>query len=122
MLVDFIANRICDYLLGSRHVAGATFVTKCKVLGAPEMPSRLMSCHATGEFVRKYFDFLGNDSTSCESRLERAPLTSRVRASRAVALGYIDPARSPPPRATRSTKSMGSIYKNESTHIACGLR
>jgi len=40
-------------------IAASDFVTQCKVLGSPEMKSRLLLCHATIVAMHQCFDLLG---------------------------------------------------------------
>ncbi|CAM9188078.1 unnamed protein product, partial [Heterosigma akashiwo] len=51
-------NRICDYLY-ALATTFTDFVTNCKVLGTPEMASRLLLCEATGLVMRQCFKLLG---------------------------------------------------------------
>jgi len=57
-LDDLYPYHICDYLYAV-SVAAADFVTQCKVLGSPEMKSRLLLCKATTLAMRECFGLLG---------------------------------------------------------------
>ena len=58
VLVDLYPYRICDYIYALSN-AIADFVTQCKVLGSPEMISRLLLCKAGAIVMRQCFDLLG---------------------------------------------------------------
>lgn len=57
-LDDLYPCHICDYVYNVA-IAASDFVTKCKVLGTPEMKSRLLLCHATIVAMVQCFDLLG---------------------------------------------------------------
>jgi arginyl-tRNA synthetase len=57
-LEDLYPYHICDFLY-SVATAASEFVTQCKVLGSPEMESRLLLCRATTVVMRQCFDLLG---------------------------------------------------------------
>jgi len=57
-LEDLYPYHICDFLY-SVATAASEFVTQCKVLGSPEMESRLLLCRATTAVMRQCFDLLG---------------------------------------------------------------
>lgn len=57
-LADLLPNRLCEYLHGL-CVKATSFVSICKVLGTPEMRSRLLLCAATCKVMRQCFDLLG---------------------------------------------------------------
>lgn len=57
-LEDLFPYHICEYLY-NLSVAASDFVTKCKVVGSPEMKSRLLLCHATVMAMHQCFDLLG---------------------------------------------------------------
>jgi arginyl-tRNA synthetase len=57
-LGNLFPYHICEFLY-STSVAVGDFVTQCKVLGSPEMKSRLLLCHATSSVLRQCFDLLG---------------------------------------------------------------
>ena len=57
-LGDLYPYHICDYVYALSNAA-SEFVTQCKVLGSPEMESRLMLCRATAIVMRQCFDLLG---------------------------------------------------------------
>uniref|UniRef100_A0A7S4AKI1 arginine--tRNA ligase n=1 Tax=Pseudo-nitzschia australis TaxID=44445 RepID=A0A7S4AKI1_9STRA len=57
-LEDLLPYHICDYVY-SLSIAGSDFVTQCKVLGTPEMKSRLLLCHVTATSMKQCFDLLG---------------------------------------------------------------
>jgi arginyl-tRNA synthetase len=56
-LEDLFPYHICDYLY-NLSIAASDFVTQCKVLGSPEMKSRLILCRATTMAMRECFDLL----------------------------------------------------------------
>jgi len=58
VLVDLYPYRICDYIYSLSNVI-SDFVTQCKVLGSPEMISRLLLCKAGAIVMRQCFDLLG---------------------------------------------------------------
>ena len=58
VLKDLYPYRVCDYLYAVSNAA-SDFVTQCKVLGSPEMESRLLLCRATAIVMRQCFDLLG---------------------------------------------------------------
>ncbi|KAL3822104.1 hypothetical protein ACHAXA_011882 [Cyclostephanos tholiformis] len=57
-LNDLFPYHICDFLY-DLAIAASEFVTQCKVLGSPEMESRLFLCRATAITMRQCFDLLG---------------------------------------------------------------
>lgn len=57
-LDDLYPYHICDYVYNV-SIAASDFVTQCKVLGSPEMESRLLLCRATAMAMRTCFDLLG---------------------------------------------------------------
>ena len=57
-LEDLFPYRICDYVY-DLSIAVATFVTQCRVLGSPEMNSRLLLCKITAGAMHQCFDLLG---------------------------------------------------------------
>jgi len=57
-LDDLYPYHICDYVYNV-SIAASDFVTKCKVLGTPEMKSRLLLCHATTVAMVQCFELLG---------------------------------------------------------------
>jgi len=57
-LDDLSPYHICDYVYTLSNSA-SDFVTKCHVLGSPEMKSRLLLCYATTMAMRQCFDLLG---------------------------------------------------------------
>jgi arginyl-tRNA synthetase len=57
-LDDLLPYHICDYVY-SLSIAGSEFVTQCRVLGSPEMKSRLLLCHVTTMAMQQCFDLLG---------------------------------------------------------------
>ncbi|CAB9513415.1 Arginine--tRNA ligase [Seminavis robusta] len=57
-LDDLFPYHICEYVYNV-SIAASDFVTQCKVLGVPEMKSRLLLCHATMVAMRQCFDLLG---------------------------------------------------------------
>eukprot|EP00956_Cyclotella_meneghiniana_P024215 scaffold48316_cov72-Cyclotella_meneghiniana.AAC.5 len=57
-LADLYPYHICDYVY-ALSIAASEFVTQCKVLGSPEMESRLLLCRATAIVMRQCFDLLG---------------------------------------------------------------
>lgn len=57
-LKDLYPYHICDFLY-ELSIAASEFVTQCKVLGSPEMESRLLLCRATAITMRQCFDLLG---------------------------------------------------------------
>jgi len=58
VLKDLYPYRICDFLYALSN-AVSDFVTQCKVLGSPEMESRLLLCRASAVVMRQCFDLLG---------------------------------------------------------------
>lgn len=56
-LQDLYPYRVCDFLYALSN-AVSDFVTKCKVLGSPEMESRLLLCRASAICMRQCFDLL----------------------------------------------------------------
>mmetsp|Transcript_9998 Transcript_9998/g.18285 ORF Transcript_9998/g.18285 Transcript_9998/m.18285 type:complete len:861 (+) Transcript_9998:74-2656(+) len=57
-LNDLFPYHICDFVY-TLSIAASEFVTQCKVLGSPEMESRLLLCRATALTMRQCFDLLG---------------------------------------------------------------
>ena len=57
-LSDLYPYHICDFVY-ALSIAASEFVTQCKVLGSPEMESRLLLCRATAITMRQCFDLLG---------------------------------------------------------------
>lgn len=57
-LNDLFPYHICDFVYALSNAA-SEFVTQCKVLGSPEMESRLLLCRATAISMRQCFDLLG---------------------------------------------------------------
>ncbi|KAL9184247.1 hypothetical protein ACHAXT_002333 [Thalassiosira profunda] len=57
-LKDLFPYHICDFLY-ALSIAASEFVTQCKVLGSPEMESRLLLCRATAITMRQCFELLG---------------------------------------------------------------
>jgi arginyl-tRNA synthetase len=57
-LRDLYPYHICDFVY-ALSIAASEFVTQCKVLGSPEMESRLLLCRATAITMRQCFDLLG---------------------------------------------------------------
>ena len=58
VLKDLYPYRICDFLYALSN-AVSDFVTQCKVLGSPEMESRLLLCRASAVVMRQCFALLG---------------------------------------------------------------
>jgi arginyl-tRNA synthetase len=58
LVTDLYPYHITD-LLYDLSGAVSEFVTKCKVLGSPEMESRLLLCRASAVVMRQCFDLLG---------------------------------------------------------------
>merc|ERR1712226_315341 len=58
VLKDLYPYHVCDYLYALSNSV-SDFVTQCKVLGSPEMESRLLLCRATIIVMRQCFDLLG---------------------------------------------------------------
>lgn len=56
-LQDLYPYHICEYLY-NLSIAASDFCTQCKVLGSPEMNSRLLLCRATTMAMRECFDLL----------------------------------------------------------------
>ncbi|KAL7511245.1 hypothetical protein ACHAXN_008674 [Cyclotella atomus] len=57
-LSDLYPYHICDFVY-ALSIAASEFVTQCKVLGSPEMESRLLLCRAAAIVMRQCFDLLG---------------------------------------------------------------
>ena len=57
-LEDLFPYHICEYVY-KLAMAASDFVTQCRVLGSPEMESRLLLCHATCLAMHQCFDLLG---------------------------------------------------------------
>lgn len=58
VLSDLLTNKLCDYLK-EVSVKFTDFVTKCHVLNAEEIHSRLLLCEATRRVLVKSFELLG---------------------------------------------------------------
>jgi arginyl-tRNA synthetase len=58
VLTDLLTNKLCDYLK-EVSVKFTDFVTKCHVLNAEEVNSRLLLCEATRQVLIKSFELLG---------------------------------------------------------------
>jgi len=56
-LEDLYPYHICEYIY-NLAIAASDFVTQCKVLGSPEMNSRMLLCRATTMAMRECFDLL----------------------------------------------------------------
>eukprot|EP00533_Pseudo-nitzschia_delicatissima_P003264 CAMPEP_0116104384 /NCGR_PEP_ID=MMETSP0327-20121206/14424_1 /TAXON_ID=44447 /ORGANISM="Pseudo-nitzschia delicatissima, Strain B596" /LENGTH=829 /DNA_ID=CAMNT_0003596627 /DNA_START=40 /DNA_END=2529 /DNA_ORIENTATION=+ len=57
-LDDLLPYHICDYVY-QLSICASDFVTNCRVLGSPEMKSRLLLCHVTTMSMHQCFDLLG---------------------------------------------------------------
>ncbi|KAI2508163.1 aminoacyl-tRNA synthetase [Fragilaria crotonensis] len=57
-LEDLFPFHVCDFLYNLSNAA-SEFATQCKVLGSPEMESRLLLCKATTMAMRECFDLVG---------------------------------------------------------------
>ncbi|KAL7572757.1 hypothetical protein ACA910_009021 [Epithemia clementina (nom. ined.)] len=57
-LDDLFPYHICHFVY-ELSIAASDFVTQCRVLGSPEMPSRLLLCQATVQAMKQAFDLLG---------------------------------------------------------------
>lgn len=57
VLKDLYPFRVCDFLYALSN-AVSDFVTQCKVLGSPEMESRLLLCRASTVVMRQCFELL----------------------------------------------------------------
>jgi arginyl-tRNA synthetase len=57
-LDDLFPYHVCDYVY-QLAIAASDFVTQCRVLGSPEMASRLLLCHVTANAMHQCFDLLG---------------------------------------------------------------
>ena len=57
-LGDLFPYHVCEYVYRLANAA-SDFVTQCKVLGSPEMNSRLLLCHVTTIAMKQCFDLLG---------------------------------------------------------------
>jgi arginyl-tRNA synthetase len=57
-LEDLFPYHVCEYVYNVANAA-ADFVTQCKVLGSPEMKSRLLLCYVTTYAMHQCFDLLG---------------------------------------------------------------
>lgn len=57
-LDDLFPYHICEYVY-SLAISASEFVTQCRVLGSPEMKTRLLLCHLTTMAMRQCFDLLG---------------------------------------------------------------
>jgi len=49
---------ICDYAY-KLATAASDYVTQCRVLGSPEMDSRLLLCYASSLALQQCFDLVG---------------------------------------------------------------
>ena len=58
MMEDLYPYHVCEYVY-NLSVAASDFVTQCKVLGSPEMKSRLLLCKATTLAMRECFNLVG---------------------------------------------------------------
>lgn len=58
VLEDLYPYHVCEYVY-KLAIAASDFVTQCKVLGSPEMNSRLLLCLATTIAMKQSFDLLG---------------------------------------------------------------
>ena len=57
VLKDLYPYRVCDFLYALSN-AVSDFATQCKVLGEPEMESRLLLCRASAVVMRQCFELL----------------------------------------------------------------
>jgi arginyl-tRNA synthetase len=57
-LDDLYPYHVCDFLHNLAKTS-SDFVTQCKVLGSPEMESRLLLCKATSMAMRECFELVG---------------------------------------------------------------
>jgi arginyl-tRNA synthetase len=57
-LDDLFPYHICDYVY-NLSIAASDFVTQCRVLGSPEIKSRLLLCYVTTLAMHQCFDLLG---------------------------------------------------------------
>ncbi|KAG7374686.1 arginyl-tRNA synthetase [Nitzschia inconspicua] len=57
-LDDLFPYHICDFVY-QLSIAASDFVTQCRVLGSPEMNSRLLLCYVTTMAMQQCFDLLG---------------------------------------------------------------
>jgi arginyl-tRNA synthetase len=57
-LEDLFPYHICDYVY-NLSIAASDFVTQCRVLGSPEMKSRLLMCYVTTMAMEQCFELLG---------------------------------------------------------------
>jgi arginyl-tRNA synthetase len=57
-LEDLFPYHICDFVY-QLSIAASDFVTQCRVLGNPEMKSRLLLCYVTTMAMQQCFDLLG---------------------------------------------------------------
>lgn len=57
VLKDLYPYRVCDFLYALSN-AVSDFATQCKVLGSPEMESRLLLCRASAVVMRQCFELL----------------------------------------------------------------
>lgn len=58
VLHELLPNRLCDYLK-ELSIKFSDFVTKCHVLNADEIKSRVILCEATRRVLKKCFDLIG---------------------------------------------------------------
>jgi arginyl-tRNA synthetase len=56
-LDTLLPYHICDYVY-NLSIAASDFVTQCRVMGSPEMKSRLLLCHVTTMAMRQCFELL----------------------------------------------------------------
>jgi arginyl-tRNA synthetase len=57
-LEDLFPYHICDFVYNVA-IAASNFVTQCRVLGSPEMKSRLLLCYVTTMAMQQCFELLG---------------------------------------------------------------
>jgi len=57
-LEDLFPYHICDFVY-NLSIAASDFATQCKVLGSPEMSSRLLLCKATTMAMKECFELVG---------------------------------------------------------------
>jgi arginyl-tRNA synthetase len=57
-LDDLLPYHICDYVY-NLSIAASDFATQCRVLGSPEMKSRLLLCYVTTQAMEQCFELLG---------------------------------------------------------------
>jgi arginyl-tRNA synthetase len=56
-LDDLLPYHICDYVY-NLSIAASDFVTQCRVMGSPEMKSRLLLCRVTTMAMSQCFELL----------------------------------------------------------------